>query len=115
MKVEPKVFFANERTFLSWLHISVTLGSVGAVVLGFSHDEDDNSNHGKKIVGIGLCFVGILFAVYALCTFYWRARKIRLRLDGPFDDRVGPMLMCVTLVSLLSALAGWYIQKQIDN
>ena len=24
-KVEPKVFFANERTFLAWLHMSVTL------------------------------------------------------------------------------------------
>jgi uncharacterized membrane protein YidH (DUF202 family) len=22
-KVEPKVFFANERTFLSWMHMSV--------------------------------------------------------------------------------------------
>lgn len=114
MKVEPKVFFANERTFLSWLHISVTLGSVGAVLLGFSHDQDNENNHGKKVVGIGLCFVGILFALYALCTFYWRARKIRLRLDGPFDDRVGPMLMCVTLVCLLSALAGWYIHKEIE-
>jgi hypothetical protein len=26
MKIEPKTFFANERTFLKWLHAAVTLG-----------------------------------------------------------------------------------------
>jgi hypothetical protein len=26
MRIEPKTFFANERTFLSWLHMSVTIG-----------------------------------------------------------------------------------------
>ena len=30
MRVEPKVFFANERTFLSWLHMAVTLGGIGS-------------------------------------------------------------------------------------
>jgi hypothetical protein len=27
-KIEPKVFFANERTFLAWLNMSVTLSSI---------------------------------------------------------------------------------------
>ena len=36
MKIEPKTFFANERTFLSWLHMAVTIGSIGAALLGFS-------------------------------------------------------------------------------
>jgi len=41
MRIEPKTFSANERTFLSWLHMSVTLGSISAALLGFS------SNKGK--------------------------------------------------------------------
>jgi uncharacterized membrane protein YidH (DUF202 family) len=28
IKIEPKVFFANERTFLAWLHMSVTLAAI---------------------------------------------------------------------------------------
>jgi len=36
MKIEPKTFFANERTFLSWMHMAVTIGSIGAALLGFS-------------------------------------------------------------------------------
>ena len=30
-RVEPKVFLANERTFLTWLSMSVTLGSIASV------------------------------------------------------------------------------------
>ena len=36
MKIEPKTFFANERTFLSWLHMAVTIGSIACALLGFA-------------------------------------------------------------------------------
>lgn len=35
-KNEPKTYFANERTFLSWLHMAVTIGSVASALLGFT-------------------------------------------------------------------------------
>lgn len=42
-KPDPKTYFANERTFLSWLHMAVTMGSIAAAMLGFSssasHDD----------------------------------------------------------------------------
>jgi hypothetical protein len=33
VKVEPKVFFANERTFLAWLHMGVTLASISVAIV----------------------------------------------------------------------------------
>ncbi len=33
IKVEPKVFFANERTFLAWLHMSLTLASISLAIV----------------------------------------------------------------------------------
>ena len=33
MKVEPKVFLANERTLLSWVHMAVYLGSISSLLL----------------------------------------------------------------------------------
>jgi uncharacterized membrane protein YidH (DUF202 family) len=33
--VEPKVFFANERTFLSWLNFTVILGGLAIGLLNF--------------------------------------------------------------------------------
>lgn len=35
VKVEPKVSFANERTFLSWLHFTVVLGGLAVGLLNF--------------------------------------------------------------------------------
>jgi hypothetical protein len=35
IRVEPKVFFANERTFLSWLNFSVVLGGLAVGLLNF--------------------------------------------------------------------------------
>jgi uncharacterized membrane protein YidH (DUF202 family) len=43
MKLEPKTFFANERTFLAWLHMAITLGSIAAALLGFSAGEGGSS------------------------------------------------------------------------
>merc|ERR1712169_155789 len=34
-RVEPKVFFANERTFLSWLNFTVILGGLAVGLLNF--------------------------------------------------------------------------------
>jgi hypothetical protein len=35
VRVEPKVSFANERTFLSWLHFTVVLGGLAVGLLNF--------------------------------------------------------------------------------
>lgn len=35
IRVEPKVAFANERTFLSWLHFTVVLGGLAVGLLNF--------------------------------------------------------------------------------
>ena len=32
VRVEPKTYFANERTFLSWVNMSVTLGSISSAL-----------------------------------------------------------------------------------
>lgn len=32
-KIEPKVFFSNERTFLSWLNMAVTLSTISLAVV----------------------------------------------------------------------------------
>ena len=31
-----QTFFANERTFLSWLHMAITIGSISTALLGFT-------------------------------------------------------------------------------
>ena len=38
-KAEPKLYFANERTFIKWLHMAVILSSISIGVLAFSGKE----------------------------------------------------------------------------
>lgn len=63
IKVEPKVFFANERTFLAWMHISIILAGSSIAILAFS---DENTNTSSQVYGIIMLPVAVAFIVYAM-------------------------------------------------
>ena len=90
-RVEPKVFFANERTFLLWLNFTVILGSLGVGLLNFGDSV------GRISAGLFTC-IAMLTMVYALVTYHWRAKAIRMRGLGPYDDRFGPTMLCFFLL-----------------
>ncbi|KAI8358258.1 hypothetical protein B0O80DRAFT_382917 [Mortierella sp. GBAus27b] len=92
VRVEPKVFFANERTFLSWLNFTVLLGTLAIGLLNFG------DRVGKISAGI-FTFVAMAIMIYALVTFHWRADRIRKRLPGPYDDRFGPTVLCFFILA----------------
>lgn len=62
VKVEPKVFFANERTFLAWMHLSVMLAGASIAILAFAEDQNPFS----QIYGVILLPVAVAFIVYAM-------------------------------------------------
>jgi uncharacterized membrane protein YidH (DUF202 family) len=37
--MEPKLFFANERTFIKWMQMAVVLSSISVGVIAFANDE----------------------------------------------------------------------------
>lgn len=77
-KVEPKVFFANERTFLAWLHMSVTLSSISVAIVAFAE-----ANEFSEIYGLMLMPVAIAFCCYSLYMYIQRSSMIRQRHPGP--------------------------------
>ncbi len=62
VKVDPKVFFANERTFLAWMHVSVILAGASVAIVAFS---DASSVH-NQLYGVILLPVSIAFILYAM-------------------------------------------------
>lgn len=90
-RVEPKVFFANERTFLSWLNFTVILGGLAVGLLNFG------DRVGQISAGL-FTLVALMAMIYALITFHWRAKSIRMRGQGGFDDRFGPTVLAVALL-----------------
>ncbi|KAL7420379.1 GTPase regulator Nrf1 [Cryptotrichosporon argae] len=93
VRVEPKVFFANERTFLSWLHVATVLGGLAVGLLNFGDKTG-------KIAAAMYTLIAIGVMLYALFTFHHRARSIELRNNATFGDRWGP-----TVLALLMTLA----------
>lgn len=92
VRVEPKVFFANERTFLSWLNFTVVLGGLAMGLLNFGDRIGRLSAVLFTVIAMGVM-------LYALYTFHWRATKIRNREAAPYDDRVGPTVLCIFMLA----------------
>ena len=95
VRIEPKVFFANERTFLSWIHFSIFLGGISTALVGLG-------NAHARISGYIFAVVSILFTLYALYLYQWRAAKIRQRDPGPYDDRIGPMVVVLVFLAAMT-------------
>lgn len=93
LKVEPKVWLANERTFLKWQHISILLGSL-AVALYTAAGE-----------GTAGRAAGLFYVLVAAFASWWAHRMLRVRRKmilersgKDFDNMVGPIVVSGALV-----------------
>ena len=100
VRVEPKVNFAAERTFLSWLEFSIILGSIAATLLNFGDSVSLASAWAFTIVA----FIAL---IYSLCLFLWRGRHIRKRRAVNFHDRYGPSFLCAGLFVAVAVSFGF--------
>lgn len=80
IKVEPKVFFANERTFLAWMHISIILAGASIAILAFSSSSE---NPGSQLYGVVMLPVAIAFIVYSM---YQCEYEVVLYYSTPFEN-----------------------------
>ena len=96
VRVEPKVYFAAERTFLSWLEFSVLLGGIATTLLNFGGDD---------AVSFRAAFAFVLIACAALLysggLYLWRVTMIRRRRAVRYHDKVGPTALCAGLLVAL--------------
>lgn len=107
VRVEPKVFFANERTFLSWVQFAIFLGGIGTAMLGLGEQKSTFS-------GVILISVSVIFSFYSLYLYLWRAGMIRKRHPGPYDDIYGPpVLVCVFLLAMAFSIIYKFPLKRV--
>lgn len=104
LKIEPKTFFANERTFISWMHQAVFI-----MTLAFALYSIGDSGRKAALLLFG---IALLFLVYALVIFQLRAKRIRQKSGAPYDDRIGPSVLVFVL---LSAMIGNVIMTETDH
>ena len=90
VKVEPKTFFANERTYLQWFSAATFVMGFGIALLEFSSQG--------QILGIVLIVYAGIMSLFALGVYYYRLRSI-LKHDkhAIFYDVWGPPILSVGL------------------
>ena len=97
VKVEAKVWLANQRTFIKWQHIAVLLA---ALSLGLYNAAGVENN-----VARALALVYTAFAVFAGAwgwgVYMWRSRLIVERSGKDFDNMIGPFVVSVGLATAL--------------
>ncbi|KAK9825872.1 hypothetical protein WJX81_007432 [Elliptochloris bilobata] len=108
-RTDAKAFFANERTFLHWLNISITMGSISAALLGVSahaHKNWGSDYQGQavftRVIALIFMVLSIVMVVYAAYNFRKRGDMLQVKADGPYESRVLPILLSVFLVVALS-------------
>lgn len=117
VRVEPKVYFAAERTFLSWLEFSIILGSIAATLLNFG-------DHVSLISAWGFTIVACCALLYSVGNYYLRVQMIRNRRASlsRYYDKWGPTALCgmlvvATLVNFVFKIKqdGWFGNDETVN
>ena len=110
VRVEPKVWLANQRTFIKWQHIAVLLASLSLGLYNAAREFDT--------VARGLAVIYTLVAVFAGAWGWWqyivRSRMIQERSGKDFDNTVGPIIVCAGLIVGLCLNFGFQV-KDAEN
>jgi len=87
VRIEPKVYFAAERTFLSWLSIGMILGFTAQALLNYGTNSSITASIGF--------FLSALFTLgYSTYTYVWRVLMIREKKPVQYGDKFGPNMIC---------------------
>lgn len=122
-RIEPKTFFAAERTLLSWLQVAVLIllislsllsnalggGGGGGVIImpqgegaasTAAADQQQRAQHAKTTRLVGIIFGPVAIAVmaYAIAVYHWRTRAILSRAELRYDDTFGPTALVLILI-----------------
>jgi len=107
--VEAKVWFANERTWISYLNLSILLGGLALALFNASRDEI------ARMFAVVYATIGVGVLGQVFCSMFWvftnissrfrygyiiyqrRVSMIRKRDPGNFDEVVGPVIISALL------------------
>ncbi|GBL52327.1 vacuolar transporter chaperone [Candidozyma auris] len=92
IRIEPKVYFAAERTFLSWLSIGMILGATATTLL----------NYGDKsslVAAVGFFITALFTLSYSIYKYVARTLAIREKKITQYADKFGPNMICLFIAA----------------
>lgn len=99
LKIEPKVWLANERTFNRWLHVTTLLSSITFIIYSSAHKAHDFQLSNYLAYGY---FVLTLFSGIWGYYIFIRRREIIIERDAKhLDNMIGPLVVAGGLILAL--------------
>jgi len=93
VRVEPKVWLANQRTFIKWQHVSVLLASLS---LGLYNAAGEANDIARALAVVYTCVAAFTLA-WGYGIYMYREKLIRERSGKDFDALTGPLVVCIGL------------------
>ncbi|KAI0052307.1 hypothetical protein FA95DRAFT_1380525 [Auriscalpium vulgare] len=91
VRVEGKVWFANERTWIAYLNMSILIGTLAVALFNTSKDQiAKNFAYLYALISVGIM-------VYGYLLYQHRITMIRRRDPGHFDQIAGPIIISALL------------------
>ncbi|KAF8558194.1 hypothetical protein OG21DRAFT_1433939 [Imleria badia] len=102
IKVEAKVWFANERTWLSWLTAAILIGTFAVALFNASRDPI------ARAFAYVYAALSVGVVIYGFYLYQSRITMIRKRDPGHYDAIVGPVVISTFL--FVAVLANFIIR-----
>ena len=100
VKVEPKTYFANERTFIQWISAALLLVTVALILLE-AHDEE--SGYSLATLGAVLNACALVVAAYSIFVYFRRINLIKQGSAFGYADYIGPtILICAVFLGVVT-------------
>ncbi|CZR53858.1 related to VTC2-putative polyphosphate synthetase [Phialocephala subalpina] len=109
LQVEPKVWLANERTFLKWLHISVLISTLALAMFNAS------SNISTRVLAMCFLCVGVFACGWGYFQHKERREMIIARSGKDFDNMVGPLIVGISMIAILLINYGIRIHSVLET
>lgn len=105
VRVEAKVWLANQRTFIKWQHVAVLLGSLA---LALYNAAGVDNNIARTVALIYICFA-VFAGAWGWFMYIYRSKLIRERSGKDFDNVFGPLVVCFGLAIALVLNFGFQV------
>jgi uncharacterized membrane protein YidH (DUF202 family) len=97
LKVEAKVWLANQRTFIKWQHIAILLATFSLAL----YNAAGVSNDIARTLSVVYTGFAVFASVWGWYVYMWRTRLITERSGKDFDNPIGPFVVTVGLALAL--------------
>ena len=97
LKVEAKVWLANQRTFVKWQHIAVLLATLSLGLFNAAGKDNDVA----RLLALVYTAFAVFAGVWGWGVYMWRSKLITERSGKDFDNMIGPFVVSIGLAVAL--------------